>query len=201
MAKVWKTALENLRLQIADEQDVLKEMTTFSWYEDTLPYFVSRMTGRRSLSCSYVKSRDIPTEVLNLPKLDVIQSADSDFPNGWPIWTVTPSALKDFQYLDALYQNTRILHMKGCMITEIPKDVLGYQKLRRINLAFNCLQSLPDAFPNWQKLEEINLSANPLQSIPDALLSLPNLKRVKLPKQIGVQDLAQRFPHIEFSHV
>ena len=164
-----------------------------------LPDFVSRMTGLRSFT--YVKSRDIPQEVLNLPNLETIKSADSDFPDGWPIWTVTPSGLKNVQYLDALYQNTRVLHMKGCMLTEIPKGVMGYQKLRRINLAFNCLQSLPDAYSNWQKLEEINLSANPLQSIPDALLSLPSLKKVKLPKQIDQHELQKRFPHIEFSHL
>ena len=198
MSNEWKTDLENLRLQIADELDVLKELPEFSWYGVKLPEFVGRMTGLRSLSCSYVKSRDIPKAVLNLPNLETIESADSDFPEGWPIWTVAPSEVKDFQYLDALYQNTRVLIMKGCMLREIPKCVLGYQKLRRINLAFNCLQSLPDAYPNWQNVEEINLMGNPLQSIPSALLSLPNLKQLKLPKQIDMVDLQKRFTHIDF---
>jgi|GEM_PF-4154607 len=201
MAKEWKTDLENVRLQIADEQDVLKEMPTFSWYEDTLPAFVGRMTGLRTLSCSNVKSRDIPKAVLNLSNLESIKSADSDYPNGWPIWTVTASQVNDFRYLDELYKNTRVLIMKGCMLREIPKDVLTYRKLRRLNLAFNCLQSLPQDVSTWENLEEINLIANPLQSIPDELLSLPNLKRVKLPKKIAIQDLQERFPHIQFSHL
>ena len=69
MTQVWKVALENLRLQIADELDVLKEVPVFSWYENELPDFVRRMIGLRSLSCPNVKSRDIPKRFSIFPRL------------------------------------------------------------------------------------------------------------------------------------
>lgn len=69
------------------------------------------------------------------------------------------------------FPNISWLDIRNCRLTEIFKeDLIGLEKLKRLELSKNGLKSLPDdLFTNLENLEVINLSCNILENLSSKL--------------------------------
>lgn len=199
--KRYSSHLEALKLRLADEQGVAKQLRHLHFVGTHIPKELATYTSLEHISFPNIPCRKIPLEVLELPNILTISGSDTNHPNEWPVWTVTYQDLENFSYLDELYQNTRVLTMRKALLKELPESILTYQKLRRLDLSFNRLVRLPENVQQWTSLEYINLAANPLETIPDSWLQLPSLKKVILPKHIASNTFASRYPSIQFTHL
>lgn len=87
--------------------------------------------------------------------------------------------LENFKGLEKLTQ-IRKLHLNGCGLTFIPKEIFDFSALKVLDLSNNDLKGIPLEFSSLKNLTFIELCNCNLSSFPVALLGLKNLAYLNL---------------------
>ncbi len=181
--KEYELDLCNVKLAVAKDYGLLATMTNFTnTVITTIPPLLAEATDLISLLCKKVPCSDFLDTVLTLPKLMTVEGEGEQYPDLWPIRTVTFQTIETFLSNASSYTNLRALIMKGAWLSEIPETVLQCSTLRYLDLSWNRLRNLDVDVSHWSSLERLVLVGNSLDSIPDKVLQLPSLKALVLPK-------------------
>jgi hypothetical protein len=135
------------------------------------------------LNLSGNRLRDLPHQLSQLHKLQVLFASDNDF-------TVLPEVLGDCPALHMVgFKANRIAHVPAAAlppalrwltltdnaIGHLPSELGQRPALQKLMLAGNQLTALPDSLQAAQKLELLRVSANRLARVPGWLTELPRL--------------------------
>ncbi|WP_090142590.1 leucine-rich repeat-containing protein kinase family protein [Limnohabitans sp. DM1] len=135
------------------------------------------------LNLSGNRLRDLPHQLSQLHKLQVLFASDNDF-------TALPEVLGDCPALHmvgfkanriaqvhaaALPPALRWLTLTDNAIGQLPSELGQRPALQKLMLAGNQLTALPDSLQAAQKLELLRVSANRLERVPGWLVELPRL--------------------------
>lgn len=135
------------------------------------------------LNLSGNRLRDLPHQLGQLHKLQVLFASDNDF-------TLLPEVLGDCPALHMVgFKANRIAHVPAAAlppalrwltltdnaIGHLPTELGQRPALQKLMLAGNQLTALPDSLQAAQKLELMRVSANRLERVPGWLTELPRL--------------------------
>jgi len=157
------------------------------------------------LNLSGNRLRDLPHQLSQLHKLQVLFASDNDF-------TVLPEVLGDCAALQMVgFKANRIAHVPAAAlppalrwltltdnaIGQLPTELGQRPALQKLMLAGNQLTALPDSLQAAHKLELLRVSANRLERVPGWLTELPRLSWLALAgNALGwtfAKDLAENF--------
>ncbi|QXP78799.1 MULTISPECIES: DUF6985 domain-containing protein [Winogradskyella] len=167
---------------------VLNEIKELSFNGNNIgkvPDSINLLKNLTSLSLSSNDLAFVPTQLLNLPKLERLSILNNN--------------IKEIPKEIGLLINLNSLNLSRNKLNSIPEEIGQLKKLQNLDLSFNYLYDMPKSISGLTTLEQLNINYNSFSTIPDNILFLENLKGLNLTnnKLTEVQESIYKLKELE----
>ena len=147
----------------------LKHLELVGNQVEELPDDIGKLTNLRTLIVEESLLRYIPQSLFALPEMRKLEITSA---HHTPFETIIPPSIKHMKHL-------RYLKLDRVGLSELPAEFLTLQKLEKLDLRWNMLSDLPDQLAGMDKLKTAILSSNHLRHMP-AVPQMKSLQELRL---------------------